>query len=134
MGKNDTVSLKERLMQLEEANRFTLDALDAAASLGDFQSTINKLLEPSVILAETRKRICNLIPFQATAFYLVNEETNEFVIRNAQPKNFGAFIKKEVEHLIETGTFAWALGTKSPVTVTTQQFDKKMVLHTMATS
>ena len=35
--------LEQRLQHLEELNRFTPDALEMAASLGDFQSSINKL-------------------------------------------------------------------------------------------
>ncbi|UCG79860.1 MAG: hypothetical protein JSV60_07715, partial [Desulfobacterales bacterium] len=56
--------LEGRIQYLEEINRFTLDALEMAASLGDFQTSINKLQEPSVILQETRSRIQRLIQLQ----------------------------------------------------------------------
>ena len=49
--------LEQHLQHLEEVNRFTLDALEMAASLGDFQSSINKLRSAEVILEETATRI-----------------------------------------------------------------------------
>ena len=45
--------LDARIDYLEEIHRFTVDALEMAASLGDFQSSINRLREPSAMLRET---------------------------------------------------------------------------------
>ena len=39
-----------RLNYLEEINRFTIDALEMAASLGDFHSSLDKLEDPDAIL------------------------------------------------------------------------------------
>jgi len=60
------------LNYLEEVNRFTIGALDMAASLGDFHSSLDKLQDPDAILRETAPRVKRLIPFQAVAFYLVD--------------------------------------------------------------
>jgi diguanylate cyclase len=68
--------LEQRIRYLEEVNRFTLDALEMAASLGDFQSSINNLRKTSVILDETKSRIQSLIRLQAVAFFLVSEENS----------------------------------------------------------
>ena len=61
------------LNYLEEVNRFTIDALEMAASLGDFHSSLDKLQDPDAILGETAPRVKRLIPFQAVSFYLVDE-------------------------------------------------------------
>jgi hypothetical protein len=37
-----------RLNYLEEINRFTVDALEEAASLGDFHSSLDKLRTPTL--------------------------------------------------------------------------------------
>ena len=72
--------LESRLEYLEEVNRFTIDALEMAASLGDFQSSIQRLDEPHAILKEMGSRIKRLIPFEAIAFYLVDEATSDFYL------------------------------------------------------
>ncbi len=60
--------LEERIQYLEEVNRFTMDALEMAASLGDFQPNISKLEDVPVILKETRSRINRLIRLLAVTF------------------------------------------------------------------
>jgi len=126
--------LEERIQHLEEVGRFTLDALEMAASLGDFQPSINRLQDTSLILGETRLRIQRLIQFVATAFFLVDEDTSDFSLADAEPEDFVAYLQREVDHLIDTGTFAWTLREKRPVIVSTQDLEKQVILHVMATS
>ncbi len=126
--------LDDRIQYLEESNRFTLDALEMAASLGDFQDSINKLDEPSLIIEEARSRILRLIPFQAIAFYLIDEADNDFYQASCKPEAYGQYLEPEMEALIDDGTFAWTLKERKPVTVSTKNLKKKLILHTMATS
>ena len=123
-----------RIHYLEQINRLSLDALDQAAQLGDFQESINQLDSPTVILEETQKRIRSLIPFEAVAFYLVNEETSEFYIAECQPKEVERFIKAEVENYIDNGTFAWAIREQRPIFVATMDLSKKIVLDVLTTA
>jgi len=131
---NHTQYLEERVQHLEEINRFTLDALELAASLGDFQTSINKLQEPSLILLETRSRIQRLIQFQAMAFFLVDETDNDFFLASCEPENCSSYLKNEVDFLIDNGTFAWILRERRPVIVPSKNYKKQIVLHVMATS
>ncbi len=126
--------LDDRIQYLEESNRFTLDALEMAASLGDFQASINKLDEPSLILEETRSRILRLIPFQAMAFFLIDETDSNFYPASCKPETYSQSLEKELEALIDDGTFAWTLRERKPVTVSTKSLKKKLILHTMATN
>lgn len=126
--------LEKRVQYLEEVNRFTLDALEMAASLGDFQPSINKLQDSSVILDETRSRVERLIQFQAIAFFLVDEDNNDFLLANIEPKDSSSYIRDEVEFIIDNGTFAWSLREKRPVIVSSKDNEKKFILHVMATS
>jgi PAS domain S-box-containing protein len=131
---NNIRYLEKRIRYLEEVNRFTMDALETAASLGDFQSSINNLRDTSVILDETKSRIQSLIRLQAVAFFLVSEENSEFSLTYLEPHDFSSYIRHEVDFLIENGTFAWGLREKRPVIVSSQQYDKQLILHVMATS
>ncbi len=126
--------LEERIEYLEELNRFTLDTLEMAASLGDFQTSINKLQEPSLILDETRSRVQRLIPFQTLAFLLVDEVDHEFFLASCQPESDKEFLKNEVDFLIDNGTFAWTLRERRPVMVSSKNYQRQLVLHVMATS
>ena len=125
--------LESRLEYLEEVNRFTIDALEMAASLGDFQSSLQKLEEPHAILEEMGSRIKRLIPFDVIAFYLVDEATSDFYLGAAQPLDQQKDIRQEVDFLIENGTFAWALRENRAVLVSTSDFRRKLVLHAMTT-
>ncbi len=125
--------LEERVQYLEELNRFTLDTLEMAASLGDFQTSINKLQEPSLILSETRSRIQRLIQFQALAFFLVDEADSDFFLASCEPQRYSSYLKNEVDFLIDNGTFAWTLRERRPVIISTKNYKKQIVLHVMAT-
>ena len=126
--------LEERVQYLEEVNRFTLDALEMSASLGDFQPSINKLQEPSVILRETNTRIQRLIQFEAMAFFLVDEDKSDFSLSSCEPEKYNSFLEAEVDFLIDNNTFAWTLRERRPVIVSTENYGKQLVLHVMATS
>ena len=126
-------ALESRLEYLEEVNRFTIDALEMAASLGDFQSSIQKGDEPHAILKEMGARIRRLILFDVIAFYLVDEATSDFYLGDAQPVDQRDEIKDEVEFLIGNGTFAWVLRENRAVLVSTKDFQRKLVLHVMTT-
>lgn len=129
-----TQYMEKRIEYLEEVSRFTLDALEMAASLGDFQTSINKLEDTSVILEETGSRIQGLIQFEAIAFFLVDEANHEFFLASTQPKNYRSYIQNEVDFLIDNGTFAWALREKRPVIISSKTYEKRLIIHVMATS
>lgn len=133
MRKN-TQHLEKRVKYLEDVNRFALDALEMAASLGDFQPSISKLQNFSVILDETTSRIRCLMQLEAMAFYLVDENNNEFVISKIEPKHYESYIEKEVGFFIDEGIFAWALREKRPVIVSTKQHKRQFIFHVMTTS
>ena len=132
--KNPIASLEARIRELEDVERFTIDALEMAASLGDFQSSINKSLDNSIILALAKQRICGLIPFEETFFFLVDENSHDFVMVGDHAKSKRSYIQGQVNKLIDNGTFAWALREKRPVTVHTTDQKKQLILHVMTTS
>lgn len=125
--------LEARIEYLEEINRFTVDALEMAASLGDFQVSINKLQEPTAILKETDLRVKRLLPLQAVAFYLIDENTSNFFLAHLEPKDQKDLLEQDVDFLIDNGTFAWALREKRGLSVSSKDFRRHLLLHVMAT-
>jgi len=125
--------IEVRLNYLEEINRFTIDALEMATSLGDFHSRIDKLRDPDAILRETAPRVKRLIPFQAAAFYLISEANSDITLVHCDPSSQMDSVKGETEFLIDNGTFAWALRERRAVTVSSKDFQRQVLLHVMAT-
>ncbi len=125
---------QERINYLEELNRFTLDALEMAASLGDFQPNITRMEDISIILEETGARILRLIQFQAIAFFMVEPNSNDFILTCVKPEEFRTYIQEQVDHFIENGTFSWTLTEKRPVILISKDQQKQIILHVMATS
>ena len=114
MNKADTIPLDAekllaRIDYLEENRRFIQNALEMALSLGDFQENIIRGYGPEHILQEADKRITHLIPFEANALYLVDQENSNFDLSVCNQKNLQSFIRAEVDNMIEQGYFAWAI-------------------------
>lgn len=126
--------LEQRLKSLEQQARLTYDILEMAATLGDFQTSINKLQEPSDILRETTSRIQGFIPFLATAYYLVDERTHDFSQALCLPLEQQDHLAAEVDYLIDNGVFALALRENSPIHVHSRGGKQRLVLHSLSTS
>lgn len=131
---NIITELESRVYYLEHINRLSLDALDQAARLGDFQTSINQMTSPTHILTEAHTRIRSLIPFEAVAFFLVNEENSEFYLSECKPLGFDRFINTEVENAIENGSFAWAIREQRPLFISTMDGTKKLLFHVLTTA
>jgi len=134
INKNTDSYLEERIKHLEGVERFVIDSLEVATSLGDFQNSINKLRDVTTILEETRIKVQGLIPFETVAFFLVDEESNDFTLQHIDSENHRSYIQNEVDNSIEDGIFAWALTEKRPVIVPTKDHQKSLFLHSMATA
>ena len=136
MNKNvnmDPENLLARIEYLEENRRLIQNALEMALSLGDFQENINKGYGPQNILSEAEKRIQYLIPFEANAFYLVDQEKSDFALAACEPSDKKAFIEDQVSYMIDKGFFAWAIRERRGVTISSHDHSKQLMLHVVAT-
>jgi nitrogen-specific signal transduction histidine kinase/ActR/RegA family two-component response regulator len=129
----DPESLLTRIEYLEENRRLIQNALEMALSLGDFQKNINKGYGPEHILREAEKRVQYLIPFEANAFYLVDQEQADFALSVCEPSEKTQFIEDQVSYLIDKGFFAWAIRERRGVTISSHDHSKQLMLHVIAT-
>jgi len=132
-GTDPDRNLNERILYLEELYRNTLDALETASTLGDFQTSINKLQDPSSILREASERIRRIVPFDGLAFYLVNENTQDFEPYFTEPEEILPLVRKTVDGFIESGIFSWVLNQRRSVVLPSPDGKSRRVLHTLAT-
>jgi signal transduction histidine kinase/ActR/RegA family two-component response regulator len=125
--------LLARIEYLEENRRLIQNALEMALTLGDFQKNINNGYRPENILREAEKRIRYLIPFEAYAFYLVDEEKSDFNLSVCEPSESRQFMEDQVSYMIDEGFFAWAIRERRGVTIFSHDRSKQLMLHVIAT-
>ena len=89
----DPERLLARIEYLEENRRLIQNALEMALSLGDFQDNINKGYGPEKILHEAEKRLRYLIPFDASAFYLADQQISDFTLHSCEPAEKKQYIE-----------------------------------------
>jgi len=129
----DPETLLARIEYLEENRRLIQNTLEMALSLGDFQENINKGYGPENILRESEKRIQYLIPFEANAFYIVDQDQSDFALSTCGPSDKKQFIEDQVSYMIDKGFFAWAIRERRGVTISSHDHSKQLMLHVIAT-
>ena len=127
------MDMKERLVYLEQANRFKLQALALTRELGDFHSSINRLEDPGIILEKSRNQASKLIEFKSMAFFLIDENTSDFHLALCAPETDRDLIESEMEFFIEDGTFSRAVLEKIPITAYGRNFENQFLFHVLAT-
>ena len=130
----DPEKLKARIEYLESNGRLVQNALEMALSLGDFQENINKGYDSKYILQEAERRIRYLIPFEASAFYLIDQDQSDFTFTFCEPSTKKPYIEDQVEYLIENGFFAWAIRERRGITISSHDHSRRLMLHVIATS
>ena len=129
----DPENLLARIEYLEENRRLIQNALEMALSLGDFQENINKGYGPQNILREAEKKVQYLIPFEANAFYLVDQDQSDFSLSICEPSDKNQFMEDQVSYMIDKGFFAWAIRERRGVTISSHDHSKQLMLHVIAT-
>ena len=127
-------NLQARIEYLEENGRLIQNALEMALSLGDFQENINKSYDAEYILLEAEKRIRYLIPFDASAFYLTDQDKSDFIFSLCEPSEKKQFIEDQVGYMIAKGFFAWAIRERRGITISSHDHSRQLMLHVIATS
>jgi signal transduction histidine kinase/CheY-like chemotaxis protein len=122
-----------RIEFLEKQARVNLFGLDILASLGELQHSAHLGREPHRILKVALNHVQRLIDFDVSAFYLVDEENSDFILKEVNPVSCKASLQAEVDAEIENGTFAWALNQNRSVVVKAPSGKHSLVFHVLAT-
>ena len=122
-----------RIEFLEKQARLNLFGLDILASLGELQHSANLGREPQHILKVALNHVQRLIDFDVAAFYLVDEASSDFILKEVTPITQKKSLKEEVDEEIEKGTFAWALNQNRAVVVKAESGKHSLVFHVLTT-
>ena len=87
------VALIELIENIERLGQFK-DRLD-------FPSSINQIWQAFLVDVQ------NLIEMEVCALFLVDEKTNEFILKYSVPEDTAKLCKKEIDLQIECGIFSW---------------------------
>ncbi len=129
----DLEKLLARIDHLEENRRYVQNSLDTVISVSDFQDDVYKNLNTDHILTEAQHRIRNLIPFEASGLYLVEEGSSEFLLFACEPILSRKEIERHTEFLIDNGFFGWALREPRGVLIESEDYSKQFLLHVIST-
>lgn len=128
----DRKLLEQRIDYLEEVNGSTLEALALMLSLGGQISQTSIELPLQDILAETRRQLLRLIPFECMAFALLDEENLDFVICDYWPEEDYDTCQGLMDQQVDAGNFAWALRQGGPLILLSEEnASERILLHAM---
>ena len=130
--KNSKSKDQVRIEFLERQARLNLFGLDILASLGELQHSAHLTRDPHRILNVALKHVRRLVDFQVAAFYLVDEGSSDFILKEVDPLADQELIQDEVDREIENGTFAWALNRNRAVVIRNPFHDHLLVFHVLA--
>ena len=131
--KKDLEALQARIDYLEETNRWHLFGLDLLLSLREVHNNAWHGRNPAVILRGAREYLERLFPWKSIAFLTVSEEDSSFVLFDTYPESDWEWMQSEVDQIIESGEFAWAINQNREVIYQAKQRDCAMVLHVLTT-
>lgn len=134
MTLEQTISFQEKQLELLRRERAAaMEALDLAASLGNFAPALSQQSDSIPILSETCTRVRQMINMQTTAIYLAQEEPYDFILAFCDNPARSQYLDHEVALLINDNSFAYALQKQAPVFFLSS--DKRhLLLHVIASS
>ncbi|PKN08758.1 MAG: hypothetical protein CVU73_05820 [Deltaproteobacteria bacterium HGW-Deltaproteobacteria-8] len=100
---------KKRVVHLEEAQRFTLEALNLVLDLNDFGESFSRLTSAETIFAKSQNIIKALIDFRSLAFFTINDEDQNLNLAYAFPEEDRTLHQGILNELVEKGQAATVL-------------------------
>jgi signal transduction histidine kinase len=122
-----------RIGYLEKLARSNLYELGLLASLGEHQHSATLAGDTSQILKICEEHLQRLMDFKVIAYFMVEEDDSEFVLKAVEPEEEETRIDNEVRELIENGSFAWAVNQCRPVVVASSGYKNPLILHVLGT-
>jgi diguanylate cyclase (GGDEF)-like protein len=123
------------MMTMSEQRTALLELIDKIEHMGQFQdridfpATIGQIWE--VFLDDVR----SFIDIEVCAFFVVDDESHEFILEYVFPDDKKTICKKEVRYQIECGIFPWIINRRQPALIPALAFedDKSIVMLPLST-
>jgi two-component system, sensor histidine kinase and response regulator len=125
-------TLQARIDYLEENRRYIQNSLEMALWLSDFHKHLEKDSDHHLLLREAIEKFEKIIPMQACAIYLVDDQTFEFKPVLCEPQSLRDLMADQVEFMIEEGLFAWAMRERRGIYTSSSDHVHKFLVHLIA--
>ena len=112
-----------------------IELIEKIERLGQFQDRIDFPSSVNQIWTAFLADVQNLIEFEVCALFLVDETTNEFTLKYAEPENKAKHCRKEIDLQIECGIFSWIINRRQPALIPALNFaeGKSIVMLPLST-
>lgn len=122
-----------QLRTTETKNRFILSALEQVLAFADFQQQVDRPLDPHDFMALAVERINDIIQFDISAIYFVDQQTAALERACCLPVDSKDPLETQFEALVQNGYVAWALREKRGIMVYSADRRYRVLLHVVAT-
>jgi hypothetical protein len=102
-------ALEDRIADLEETHRKTLDAINTVTEIAELRGTAGRIGDARPVYEALRAQLSRILPLRAIAILTVDHASGEFVMAYQEPEAAQAELAAEVDRQITAGTFAWSL-------------------------
>ena len=110
---------------MSEQRAALLELIEKIERLSQFQDRIDFPSSIKEIWNAFLNDVRNLIEIDVCALFLVDETTNEFVLKFAVPEDAAKPCRKEIGLQIECGIFSWIINRRQPALIPGLAFDKE---------
>ncbi len=119
---------EKRIELLQKGYQAVLEFTDKMEQLSQFQDKIDITSDISQIWRVFLDDIRNSIKVEVCGLFLVDENTHEFVLKNASPEDKGPICQKEIDYQIECGIFSWIINRRQPALIPSLVFKNKKTI------
>jgi hypothetical protein len=111
------------------------ESIESAIELTDFLDTLTSASPLERILELTGERLNTILPFDVSAFYLVNEDTGELELHSCRPATEAEHIKTLIADEMEKGNIHIALRDQRPMLRHMDAENRnRLLLHSISTT
>jgi signal transduction histidine kinase len=125
--------ISKALRAAEEKNRLFLNSIEQVLTVGDFQKQVDHPLGSTDFIQLTAERVNQLIRFDISAIYAVDQPTSGLHLAFCVPPQGQAELEDQFESLVTQGHVAWALRERRGIVVYSHDRRYRVLLHVMTT-
>lgn len=129
---SDNFALKN-LVQKDSKWPFLCSAMEISLSLGDIQKDAKTAYTANEFSSMALERINKIIHFDASAIYVVEQETSDLILSSWAPTEKRNYLSQEMDFLINQGSIAWAMRENRGICLFARDGSRRILLHVIAT-
>ncbi len=132
MSPEEIEALHRRIEHLERTNRWYVGAMNMLILMSEVYGSSEEVRNEQTIFAAARGYLNQLVDFDLTAFYKVDESDSSFVPTECSLVA-GFDLEQLKRALIDKGEFAWAISQNRTIAVDSPLDGRRIVMHVLTT-